>query len=323
MRSQNRWTGRVVGVVVGVLFSAAVVLAGSLEPSAGPTEAGSQMYTLEQIYNRINNGATANKETAFKEPSSGPTAGTGHTLNEIMGKLPALDDTSGAVPGNVVAGKTYWGLTSGQWGLRTGTMQTPVDTDLVPENIKQGVNIFGVVGTYPLSGVAKTGQTTLYATGDDGDLQKGVVWPNPRFTDNNNNGTVTDNLTGLIWLRNANCFGPRTWTQALNDANTLASGSCGLLDGSTASQWRLPNLKELQSLIDFAYYNPALSNAAGTGKWVAGDPSFTGVQSDFYWSGTTYANVTIFAWRVHLDAGDANGANKPTTHYVWPVRGGQ
>src|SRR5215831_10404550 len=52
--------------------------------------------------------------------------------------------------------------------------------------------------------VPRTGQTTSYAAGDDGALQKGVAWPTPRFTDNNN-GTITDNLTGLIWLKNANC----------------------------------------------------------------------------------------------------------------------
>jgi hypothetical protein len=43
--------------------------------------------------------------------------------------------------------------------------------------------------------VFKTGQTTSYRSGDDGDLEKGVTWPNPRFTDNSD-GTVTDNLTG-------------------------------------------------------------------------------------------------------------------------------
>jgi len=48
-----------------------------------------------------------------------------------------------------------------------------------------------------LAPVAKTGQTTSYSTGDDGDLEKDVAWPNPRFT-NNSDGTVTDNLTGLI-----------------------------------------------------------------------------------------------------------------------------
>ena len=62
--------------------------------------------------------------------------------------------------------------------------------------------------------VEKTGQTTSYAAGDDGDLEKGVTWPSPRFTDNTN-GTVTDNLTGLIWLKNANCFGEKSWSAAL------------------------------------------------------------------------------------------------------------
>ena len=56
--------------------------------------------------------------------------------------------------------------------------------------------------------VPKTGQTTIYAAGDDGALQKGVAWPTPRFTDNDN-GTVTDNLTGLIWMKNANAFGAK------------------------------------------------------------------------------------------------------------------
>ena len=47
--------------------------------------------------------------------------------------------------------------------------------------------------------VPATGQTDSVAAGDDGDLQKGVPWPDPRFTDNGD-GTVTDHLTGLIWL---------------------------------------------------------------------------------------------------------------------------
>jgi hypothetical protein len=52
--------------------------------------------------------------------------------------------------------------------------------------------------------VPRTGQTTSYAASDDGALQRGVVLPTPRFTDNSN-GMITDNLTGLIWLKNANC----------------------------------------------------------------------------------------------------------------------
>ena len=43
MGNQNRWTGIVVGIVLGLLFSVSVILAGSLEPSGGTTAAGSQM----------------------------------------------------------------------------------------------------------------------------------------------------------------------------------------------------------------------------------------------------------------------------------------
>src|SRR3972149_36973 len=126
--------------------------------------------------------------------------------------------------------------------------------------------------------VEKTGQITSYSAtgGEDGDLKKGVKWPNPRFTDGGN-GAVTDNLTKLIWLKNANAFGGRTWEQALSDANTLSSGSAGLTGGSVGGDWRLPNVKELQSLIDFGYHNPALSSASGTRKWTSGN-AFIGVQ---------------------------------------------
>lgn len=102
----------------------------------------------------------------------------------------------------------------------------------------------------------KTGQGISYATGDDGDLKTGVNWPGPRFQDMGNgtgNGTTKDNLTGLIWLKNANCFGIQAWAGALNSANTLANGLCGLTDGSQAGDWRLPNINELKSLVNIGY----------------------------------------------------------------------
>src|SRR4051794_35859814 len=68
--------------------------------------------------------------------------------------------------------------------------------------------------------VPQTGQTTSYAPGDDGAIEAGVAWPIPRFT-NCGDGTVRDNLTGLIWLKNANCFGALQWAQALTAANTV------------------------------------------------------------------------------------------------------
>jgi hypothetical protein len=164
-------------------------------------------------------------------------------------------------------------------------------------------------------GVPVTGQATSYSAGDDAWYQKGWTMPGtyPRWTDNAD-GTVKDSLTGLIWLKNANCFGAQDWTAALSSANTLESGLCGLTDGSVAVDWRLPNLRELQSLIDYGQVVPALP---------AGHP-FTGVQSGLYWSSTSVANgPSGSAWSANLGFGDISAHFKLDDYYVWPVRGGQ
>jgi hypothetical protein len=167
----------------------------------------------------------------------------------------------------------------------------------------------------------ETGQTVCYdaagapvacaGTGQDGDLLKGVAWPATRFTDNGN-GTVFDNLTGLIWLKNANCYATQDWPTAVASANALADGICGLTDGSTAGQWRLPNRKELQSLIDRSQSAPPLT---------AGHP-FTAVQTTEYWSSSTYNADTTLAWNVLMTIGSVETAVKTNTYRVWAVRGG-
>ena len=60
--------------------------------------------------------------------------------------------------------------------------------------------------------------------------------------------------------------------------------------GSNQTDWRLPNVKELHSLIDFKYFTPSLSNTAGTGQWSAGNP-FIAVQSSYYWSSTSKVRI--------------------------------
>lgn len=175
------------------------------------------------------------------------------------------------------------------------------------------VAMFLLVPSMVLAGqscVPKTGQTTSYTSGDDGDLRKGLAWLVPRFLDNGD-GTVTDNLTGLIWLKDANCYGTETWADALTDCNSLADGICGLSDGSQSGDWRLPNVRELHGLIDFGSYDPALPN---------GHP-FTNLQSSRYWSSTTYAQSTSSAWSVGLGVGQMAHYDKTQINYVFPVRG--
>jgi hypothetical protein len=193
----------------------------------------------------------------------------------------------------------------------TPTMHSLEDIYTLVENINALVDPAPCGPCDPTgAGAAKTGQTTSYATGDDGDLQEGIAWPTPRFSDNGD-GTVTDNLTGLIWLQDAKRFGQRTWADALSDCNSLADDGSALTDGSVAGDWRLPNVKELQSLIDFGRYNPALPT---------GHP-FSNVQSHYYWSSTTFAPNTDHAWFVYMNYGRVNDYNKSSNYYVWPVRG--
>jgi serine/threonine protein kinase len=147
-----------------------------------------------------------------------------------------------------------------------------------------------------------------------------------RYIDNGD-GTVKDNRTGLIWLTNANCFNLQNWKTAMQLAAKLADGKCGLSDASKPGDWRLPTKEEWEAMIDKKYVDrknrnqPALSNAAGTGKWEEGD-AFSGVQAGDYWSSSTGAGITGNAWGVNLVFGYVFGGAKMFTSYIWPVRGG-
>lgn len=143
--------------------------------------------------------------------------------------------------------------------------------------------------------------------------------PETNYSDNGN-GTITDNRTGLIWLKNANCFGFQNWYMAQQSVANLANGQCDLSDGSTPGTWRLPTKDELKAMVDDRYFEPALSNATGTGKWSKGDVFF-GVQSTNYWSATPNAHNTTEAWRINLYQGRMYGdTDKSYPFYVWPVR---
>ena len=283
---------------ITALTLAFVAVAGDTDSPAAPNLPVSAMYHLEDIYNRLDTGAAGAKRAgAFEEPTAGDFAAgapgdSGPTLDDVMGAAPAANGNA-ATAGDVLSGKVFWGLDAGAWGQQTGTVPAAS----------------GGSG----AAVEKTGQTTSYATGDDGDLETGVVWPSPRFTDNSD-GTVTDNLTGLIWLKDADAGdGEETWADALSICNSLAAGQQGLSDGSSAGDWRLPTLKELHSLIDFGNVSPSLPT---------GHP-FSGAQSSNYWSSTTYAVDTAGVWNVYVDDGFVNATYKTNAYYVWPVRGGE
>ncbi len=153
--------------------------------------------------------------------------------------------------------------------------------------------------------VPETGQTISYLPGDDGDLQMGVPWPEPRFI-NNGDGTVTDMLTGLMWTKNADLCGKITWEDAVD--------CCNGLDLAGYDDWRLPNMHELHSLIDYSEKAPALAE---------GHPFehvHTSFQNNFYWSSSTNFYLANSAWRVDMCKGHIKFCPKIETNYVWSVR---
>jgi len=184
------------------------------------------------------------------------------------------------------------------------------------------------VNARPSINLAKTGQTTCYDsggnaidcanTGQDGDIQAGVEWPAPRFTDNSD-GTITDNLTGLMWLKDANCFGNMTWQAALDNVkdlnNSPGSYTCGGYN-KNYTDWRLPNINELESLVNAEEYTNSWLNTQG----------FTNVQSSDYWSSSTIVSKKDDAWKVSMYYGSVrtdDESDKSDNHYVWSVRSGQ
>jgi hypothetical protein len=170
--------------------------------------------------------------------------------------------------------------------------------------------------------LAKTGQTVSYRTGDDGGYGNGASGSN-RFTDNGDL-TITDNLTGLMWSKNANATGVMSWYDAIDYTNSLYLGGesceveCGAINPLCIGDWRLPNIRELSSLIDYSTVNPALPlnhpfiNVRLSGETIR------------YWTSTTTMpsnGYTGFAWSLEFGAGTTSQHNdKVLLRYVWAVR---
>jgi len=172
--------------------------------------------------------------------------------------------------------------------------------------------------------VPKTGATVSYADGDDFYHNKGKTPTTPRFTAmaSPHENCILDNFTGLIWAKDANQNGQNNWVTQLAFVNSLDYG--GFTD------WRLPNIKEFESIVDRGQYDPCLpSGHPFVNVITAGNlPSTT----DHYWSGTTCCwgitpqnpvfPGTAAAWVMQLfDGYESTDLKTLTTGRVWPVRG--
>ncbi len=166
----------------------------------------------------------------------------------------------------------------------------------------------------PASGLPATGQATCYGgqepwaeidcasaeyPGQDGFYQEGCPMA-ARFADNGD-GTVTDNCTGLVWQKGT-APGTYTWPQALQ--------YCESLELAGRDDWRLPNVRELQSIVDYGREGPSL------------DPIF-GTDAGWFWMSTTSVRYPDYAWTINFDVGSVLQDGKDLDSKVRAVRGGQ
>ncbi|HSA33462.1 MAG TPA: DUF1566 domain-containing protein [bacterium] len=112
---------------------------------------------------------------------------------------------------------------------------------------------------------------------------------------------VTDNNTGLIWQRTLNAT-THTWANAITYCENLSYGSY--------NDWRLPTRRELATLPDYGRFDPAIDTAI-----------FPATPSAWFWSSSSYAYVTDYAWFVHSYYGTMRYSDKTSTSYVRCVRG--
>ncbi|MBI3249078.1 MAG: DUF1566 domain-containing protein [Deltaproteobacteria bacterium] len=181
-----------------------------------------------------------------------------------------------------------------------------------------------------------SGQTTAYtadkndgivgavAVPDDGTVQAGATLS---YTDNGD-GTITDNNTGLMWEQKTSLDSTTNFAN-LHDADNYyvwsGNGSQETIwdwlgdvnaEGGPGyaghSDWRIPNIKELQSIVDYSrpYPNPTI------------DPVFGPSVTTYYWSSTSNANAPSYAWNVTFLNGHVFYDGKSNYFFVRAVRGG-
>ena len=127
----------------------------------------------------------------------------------------------------------------------------------------------------------------------------------------NNDGTVSDSKTGLIWKKCSVGQSYNSGTNSCDGAATAHTWQAALKQSD--SVWRVPNIKELRSIVELSCYNPAINEAV-----------FPETSSSYYWSSSPSANGSYYGWIVDFSNGSgSSNVFKDGNGYVRLVRSGQ
>ena len=303
-------------------------VAGDADLVAGSIKTGVNLFGVDGNVIQASGNAVAAEVLSTKTFSNAGGAGTGAMTN--VGQQ------------NVTPGTAAVTITQ---GYHNGTGTVAGDTDLVAGNIKSGVNLFGVAGTLsvPTSlSLLKTGQTLCDTTGagvmgacpgtpagQDGSLQKGTT----RSYTNNSDGTITDNVTSLMWENLCDQDPPGGTCPTAHDTDTTYSwvdaftkvAAMNTANYAGHNDWRLPNVSELQSLADYGGdgVDAAIDVKFRTGCTApCSGTSCSCTQAGYYWTSTSYGPAPVNAWAVYFYDGRSYTNGKGGVFYVRAVRGG-
>jgi hypothetical protein len=148
-------------------------------------------------------------------------------------------------------------------------------------------------------------EIACHGSGQDAEHGTGRPWPVPRFKTHGE--VVLDRLTCLHWARDALLPGfPLSWPESLDFIT-----QCNRRELGGHADWRLPDRREMRSLISHGHRVPALLP----------DHPFLGLRSAWYWTATTYAGDPHYAWYVHTEGGRMFYGRKDGYALLLPVRG--
>jgi len=178
----------------------------------------------------------------------------------------------------------------------------------------------------------KTGQTTSRGPGSDGDLQKGL---SPMLKDLGN-GVIKDQRTGLFWEKKSDDASIHdkdfsySWGQGVSPYpmnGTMVTVFLASLNTPPCfggfCDWRIPNIRELLSLVDYGTPYPKTFGAFDTGCAASCTVKTCSCTRDGrYWSSTSDWAGADYAWYVNFSFGNGGTAGKTTNYYVRAVRGG-